>query len=448
MGGQSCDVVVVGAGISGLTAARKLTSEGLSVKVLEANSRVGGRTYVKSLGGTEFDFGGQWIGPSQHRITALVKELGLELFPTYHEGKNAVDIGGKVTTYKGMIPSLPFYTLPEMQIALMRFNRMTKQVPADDPLRSKKAAKWDSMSLEQFKNKLLRFTSSRAAFEAATGSVFGHDSSEISLLHFLFYCNAAGGFESLVDVKEGAQQDRIKQCAQSVSIRMAEQLGDQVVLNCPVRTIEQSEDGVKLQSGDGSFEAKRVVVSVPTPMRAGISFRPVLPPAHNQLPQRAPMGGAIKCVATYGDTFWRTRGFSGEAISDGIIATTFDNTSHDGSQPALLAFVAGKQAYRWRQRPAEDRRQEVLKGLARIFGDEALTPDDYAEQDWASEPWIGGGAVSVLAPGAFAGFYGSLADPVGRIHWAGTETATVWNGYMEGAVQSGDRAAQEVTGML
>lgn len=442
---KKADVVVVGAGIAGLVAASKLAQAGRSVKVLEARDRVGGRTLSQKNGNAVYDLGAEWIGPTQDRLKKLANELGISTFPTHYQGRNVLDVGGKVSTYKGMIPSLPVYCLPELQLALWRMARLSKRIPRDAPATAPDAVRLDAMSLEAMKVKMLKFKGSRAVFDAAVRTVFGTEASEISLLHFLFYCNSGGGFERLVDIKEGAQRDRFMEGSQEISVRMAQRLADSVVLEAPVRVVEQGEDGITVRSDRGTFEAQLAIITVPPSFRSRIAFSPPLPQLTDQLAQRMPVGSAIKCFAVYERPFWREKGFSGEAVSDGTpITTAFDNCSVDGGQAALLGFIAGGPAYEWSARSDDDRREAVLAAFARFFGEEAKKPVDYIEQDWSKEEWSRGGPVSVLVPGAFKDFHKALTQPVGRTHWAGTETASEWNGYMDGAVQSGERAAAEV----
>jgi monoamine oxidase len=158
-----------------------------------------------------------------------------------------------------------------------------------------------------------------------------------------------------------------------------------------------------------------------------------------------PLGVLTKCVAVYDTPFWREDGLTGEALSDvGPGTITFDVSPESGSPGMLLAFVGGDDARKLAPLPPEERRRAVLEGLAALFGDRARTPVDYVERAWADERWSGGGPTSNFGPGGWTTYGPALRERVGRVHWAGTETATVWSGYMEGALQSGERAAGEV----
>lgn len=446
---SSVDVVVVGAGIAGLFAARALAAQGASVAVVEARDRVGGRTWSEEVSGVVFDRGGQWISPKQKRITALARELGCATFPTWCKGKKVLDVGGKVSAYDGTIPNLSPVNLLVLQYALTRAETMRKRVPAGRPLDARDAAALDATTLAAWQARNVPSKTVRDVFDVAVRVIFGAESSELSLLYFLHYANAGEGLMNLVEIENGAQQDRFVRGAQSVSRTMAEALGDRVILGAPVRRIAQDADGVTVHTDRGEHRGKYVVVAVPPNMAFRIDYTPSLPAARDALTQRMAMGATSKHVAYYERPFWRDRGMSGEVASTGgPLTVVFDNSPSSGGRGALLGFAVGAGARALAARPAEERKRTVLAELVRFFGKDAADPIAYAEQDWGSEIWTRGCPTGTMSPGTMTHFGHALREPVGRIHWAGTETATEYCGFMEGAVQSGERVAKEIGARL
>ncbi len=443
----TADVIVVGAGLSGLFAARKLARAGVGVAVVEARDRVGGRTWSGKLGDGTFDFGAQWTGPGQPRMTALVEELGLTIHPQYAEGRKILDLEGKVSTFTGTIPRVAPWKLVRLQLAIWKVERMLRQVPPEAPWEAPKAALWDSMTLLDWERRHLKNRHVIALFNTAVRVIFGSDASELSLLHVLHYLHSGGGLMKLVETHGGNQDSRIEGGAQTLSTRMAEEL-DTVVLSAPVREVRQSEGGVAVVTDAGTWTGKRAVLALPPPLADRIVYSPRLPTLRDQLTQRSPMGGTVKVFALYDRPFWRDRGLSGEsACTAGPLTVTFDNCTETG-QACLLAFVTARHARGWSDRPAEERRGLVLKSFAKWFGDEALKPTLYHEADWAAEPFSDGAPIATFPPGTLSVFGPALRRPCGRIHWAGTETARESCGFMEGALEAGDRVADEVLAAL
>jgi monoamine oxidase len=445
-GGREADVIVVGAGLAGLVAARQLVAARREVLVLEARDRVGGRTVNASIGaGKVVEMGGEWVGPTQDRLLALAQDLRIETFPTFYEGRNLLELGGKIRRYKGTIPRLAPHVLFDVNRARRKLGKAAGRVPADAPWSAPKATELDSQTLATWVRKTARTKKARKLLEIATGTVMGTGTAELSLLWMLSYVSSAGSFDALIDTEGGAQQDRFVGGSQLISRRLAEELGEGVVLSSPVRRVSQDSAGLEVDADGLTARAQRVIVAVPPPLAARISFAPSLGGRRDQLTQRMAHGALTKCAAVYPEPFWRAEGLTGQAVTDrGPVSTTFDNSPPEGSPGVLLGFIAGAEAIRHARRSEAERRRIVLDGFTRLFGPEAEKPGIYLETAWAEEEWSRGGPVCSFAPGALAQYGEALRQPAGRVHWAGAETATVWCGYMEGAVRSGERAAEEV----
>jgi monoamine oxidase len=441
---ERADVVVVGAGFAGLAAAAALRAAGASVVVAEARDRVGGRVWTRELGGARFDLGGQWWGPGQRRLDALARRLGVATFATFHDGEKILDDGASASRYRGTIPSLDPLELAELHLALRRIDAMTARVSARDPVSSPDAGALDAQTVGDVARRIRR-RRVRGVLDAALGSIFGVEPAEMSLLWFLAYLRAGGGLMKLCEIDGGAQERRFVGGAQTIADRWAAEIGG-VELGAAVRGIrwDAGEGEVVVVTARGAIAARRAIVAIPPPLAARIEMEPAVSARRDQLVQRYAMGAVVKLVIAYERPFWRERGLSGEvvALRPSPIAVCFDNCVPE--RAALLGFVQAEAARRWQT----EGRDAALAQLAGWFGDEARRPIAIAAVDWAAEPWSRGCPTAVAAPRALTTTATTLREPVGGVHFAGTETAVEWTGYIEGALESGERAAREVVRAL
>jgi monoamine oxidase len=445
-GTREAELVVVGAGLAGIAAARAAAAAGSSVVVVEARERVGGRLLNEDIGeGKVVEVGAQWTGPTQDRLASLARELGVETFPTYAHGDNLIEHGGRVRRYTGTIPRLNPAVLLDVERAQRRLNRLARRVPLEAPWDAPGAARLDAQTAATWMRRNLVTKAGRSLLELGIEAVWAAQPQDMSLLHVLFYIHSAGSLELLFDTEGGAQQDRFAGGSQLLALRMAAALGDErLVLGAPVRAIRHGGDGVVVQADGVAVRARRAVVAVAPPLAARIACDPPLPGFRDQLTQRMPLGTVAKCMAIYDEPFWREEGLSGQATREhGPVRLTYDNSPPDGSPGVLLGFLEGRHARELGRMPAHARRAAVVGCFVRLFGPRAATPDGYVERLWAEEEWTRGCYGCHMPTGAWTGYGPALREPIGPLHWAGAEYATVWNGYMEGAVRSGERAARE-----
>ncbi|HEV7846421.1 MAG TPA: FAD-dependent oxidoreductase [Thermoleophilaceae bacterium] len=444
---READVIVVGAGLAGLAAARELTARGRSVLVVEARDRVGGRVLNHGIGdGKVVEVGGQWIGPTQDRLAGLAAELGVTTFPTHATGHNLLEYGGRVRRYRGTIPRINPAVLVDVERAQRRLNRLAKSVPLDAPWEAPNAERLDGQTAATWLRRNLATRSGRMLLTLGIEAVWAAQPEDMSLLHVLFYIHSAGSLELLFDTDGGAQQDRFVGGSELIAARMAEELGaDRVVLGAPVRRIQHGRGGVTVHADGAPARGRRAIVAIAPTLAGRISYDPPLPGFRDQLTQRMPLGTVAKCMAIYSEPFWRSEGLSGQATSElGPVRLMFDNSPPDGSPGVLLGFLEGRHARELGRLGPNERRTAVIECFTRMFGPRAARPDDYVERLWAEEEWTRGCYGCHMPTGGWTGYGRALRAPIGPLHWAGAEYAQVWNGYMDGAVRSGEATAREV----
>ncbi|MCX4699952.1 FAD-dependent oxidoreductase [Streptomyces sp. NBC_01352] len=459
--GRDVDVAVVGAGLAGLTAARDLVAAGRTVAVLEARDRVGGRVVNLPLGnGGVTEGGGEFIGPTQDRIKALADSLGVATFPTYNTGKNLLYKDGKKTAYAtdgllGAVPPVDVAGLANAAIVQASLNDMAKQIPVDAPWTAAKAAEWDRQTFETWLRANAVVPSAKFLLDVACTSIFSAEPRELSLLFVVSYIATAGNasnpgtLERLTETANGAQELRFVGGSQLVPARLAATLGDRLVLSAPVRSIARSGGRYVVTADGTTVTADRVVVAVPPPLAARIAYEPLLPAGRDQLTQRLPMASVGKAIAVYDTPFWRADGLNGQVVSDtGVVSSTFDNSPPDASYGALMGFIEADEMRALDSASEAAVRTAVLKDYVTYFGEKAASPSSFVLQRWNNEAYTRGGPVSIAAPGVLTQYGPALREPVGGIHWAGTETSTYWMGFMDGAVRSGERVAREVLAAL
>jgi monoamine oxidase len=448
---READVAIVGAGLAGLAAARRLAAAGLDPLVVEARDRVGGRTLNHEIGdGKVVEVGGQWVGPTQRRMLALAQELGVDTFPTHDTGDNVIEWRGEKRRYSGAIPRINPAILADVAQAQARLDRMARRVPLEAPWEAERAARWDAQTFATWLARNVATAGARTLFEIGVEAVWAQEPADLSLLHVLFYTHSGGGFDALIGTSGGAQQDRFVGGSQLVALRVAEALGDErIALQAPVRRIAHGADGVTVAADGLEVRGRCAIVALPPTLAGRIAYDPPLPGFRDQLTQRMAQGTVIKCMAIYPEPFWRGEGLTGQGMSDvGPVRVTFDNSPPDGTPGVLLGFLEGRQARALGRRTPEERRDAVVGCFTRMFGPGAASPHGYVERVWADEEWTRGCYGCAMPTGAWTDFGPALRAPIGPLHWAGAETATVWSGYMDGAVSSGERAAADVVSAL
>lgn len=436
------DVVVIGAGISGLVAARRLIDGGVdAVVVLEARDRVGGRTINVDIGnGHVAEGGGEWLGPQQTYLHALADELGIGTFPSFVDGDIIFNYDGTPT--RGQAPPLPPLAIATYWALTRVLNGYAQSIPVSNPWDAPDARRWDSQTFAEWLDRNVDSAGARLLLEFDVASILG-PADNVSMLWLLFYVKSAGNWETLQRFSGGAQESRFIGGSQLVSIRLAQTMASSVRLDAPVTRLRNlAPNRVVVDSAVGSISARRVVVAMMPKDVTRIRFEPALPPQRQLLNRGWGVEGGIKTNIVYDEPFWRDDGLSGLLQSVvPPVSVTVDNSPPDGSRGVLGVFMGDAISNR------NVRREIVLRELAYYYGPRARRPLRYIETNWNADPWARG-CVSPNPVGLTTAAGAALREPVGHVHWAGTETSEIWCGYMEGAVRAGVRVAAEVIDSL
>lgn len=446
------DVVVVGAGYAGLAAALRLHDAGEDFAVVEAADRVGGRALSETRpGGPTLDHGGQWVGPAQRHLLALAARFGCMTFPTWEDGAH-IEIwrDGRRVPYTGAAPG-EGPGIAEYDRVTGLLDELARTVDTERPWLTPRFAEWDARTAESFFRSVTGDEDALRRLALAVEGLWCAEPYEISFFHVLFYIAAAGGFRELMETSGCAQDSRFTTGADGPARAVAELLGPRLRLGERVHAIEQRPGLVRVRTGTTTFEARRAIVALPPGAVRAVDFRPGLPVGRDGWLSHSPMGRVAKAHAVYDTAFWRDTGLSGVATlyDDGPVGVVFDNSPPDASCGVLVAFVYGDRLSAWSALDDGRRRDAVLAALARVAGPAAGRPLDYTEKIWSLDRFARGGYEAYTTPGGWTG-YGrdGWRRPTGAVHWAGAETASAWNGYMDGAISSGYRAADEVVAAL
>ena len=449
------DVVVVGAGLSGLTAARQLRRHGLKVHLLEARARTGGRMIRQTTRtGAVIDMGGQWGGETHHRFKKLVEELGIERFPSYYDGQGVlVWDGQRVVADMATKPSnsvllfeadqiqQPAEEVAKAKQAMKAFRAIVASVNPAQPWTAPNATELDRTTIRAWceKNSGSRLSDFALEWLSVVGGSGGFDPWDASILHLAWT-------QSVAPQDEAPESWLLKGAAGQIAERLTTELQPFISLNAPAHAIEQDGNGVTIRFGQGqTIKAKAAIVAIPPPLRQRITFTPDLPAETRSFLQRSPMGSMIKVFAIYNTAFWRNSNLNGFGVGNlKTLELTADSSLPSGSPGILASFVTASAAVAFQQKTAKEQRQAVLEDLIAYWGPEAGAPEELIIQNWNHEAWSTGAFTSFVTPGAWTTYGQGWQQSHGRVHWAGTEASSRWPGYFEGAIEAGIQASSKV----
>ncbi|SDL05458.1 NAD(P)/FAD-dependent oxidoreductase [Arthrobacter sp. ok362] len=445
------DVVIVGAGPSGLTAARELKKAGLSVAVLEARDRVGGRTWTDTVDGAMLEIGGQWVSPDQTALLALIDDLGLQTYSRYRDGESVyIGADGKRTLYTGESFPVSGTTAAEMDKLTALLDSLAAEIGAEEPWAHPKARELDTISFHHWLRQ--NSTDEEACNNIGlfiAGGMLTKPAHAFSALQAVLMAASAGSFSNLTD-EDFILDKRVVGGMQQVSLLQAAELGEDVVLDSPVRTINWTEDAsgghrVTAVSKRATVNARFVIMAVPPNLYSRVSFNPPLPRRQHQMHQHQSLGLVIKVHAVYSTPFWREDGLSGTAFGAGaLVQEVYDNTNHEDPRGTLVGFVSDEKADAMFELSTEDRRRAILESIASFLGPKALEPEVYYESDWGSEEWTRGAYAASYDLGGLHRYGKDQLKPVGPIYWSCSDLAAEGYQHVDGAVRMGQTTAARI----
>lgn len=460
---ESVDVAIIGAGLSGLTAARDLLHAGKSVIVLEARDRVGGKVYNHPLtNGGVTEVGAEFVGPTQDKVLGMISDLGLQTFHTYSQGQSILWRNNTRHVFTpdpalGGSPPVDPFSLAQIAAAQAQLDEWAAELNVSAPWTHPQATKWDNQTFEDYLSQYADHADARFVLSTACNSLLSVEPREISLLYVLAYIAAAGNKTTigtlgrLIAVQDGAQESRVVGGTGLIPQRLADKVGhNHIVLNAPVNSVVKSGSGYKVCSRAGTVKAKNVVLAMAPPLLRQIAFEPALPAHRQKLNEETKMGALGKGIPIYETAFWRkSENLSAQVQSDsGSVRVTFDSSPEDESFGALLGFLLADEMRALNKLPATEAQSKIVADYVRYYGKQAANFTEFVLQRWDLEEWSRGGPVAIAPPNILTKYGSALRQHAGGLHFAGTETSEYWTGYMDGAIRSGERVAREIAGSL
>ncbi|TPI10918.1 flavin monoamine oxidase family protein [Mesorhizobium sp. B4-1-1] len=416
---ERTDVVIVGAGFTGLSAALDFQRAGVDFLVLEARDRVGGRVEAVRNGlGELIDSGGQFLCQDMPELMALAKARGKTFVETYIEGEFITH---------------PWMSVEEAertyQVAMAIRERMNRIEPDDPSIAGLTVATW----LKRQKDT----TDAKAAFRSMIEGLWCLALDKVPLWYLI-------DNDRRITNEVFELQYFLRETMQSLADDLAADLGDRLRLNEPVARVEHGPQGVRIVSARGVIEARAALIALPPATAAKLDFVPALPAALAGALGVWESGAVIKILVRYAKPFWRERTLSGMVMwrdQPGLFAC---DASKDADHVALVVFVGGPLALRWHALGEAALQAEITARLVQALGPQAADIVDFSVRDWTHDRWSGGAYSDLITDVTARDAERVILAGAPPVHFACSELSPSFPGYVEGAIVAGRIAAQKI----
>jgi len=410
------DVIIIGAGFTGLSAARELTRRGRDVVVLEARDRVGGRVESQVNGlGERVDTGGQFACDDMQNVMGLLREYGHALVSPAFEGQDV------------SVAPASSQSLDRARQGAMELRERYVGLDPDDPsIAGLMVAAWLARQPEDADQK--------AAFRSMLEGLWCQPIDQVPLWYMI-------DNDRRITNEQFELQHFPVRTMHALAEDLAAGLGDRVRLSMPATRIDWSADGVTVTTPAGVVEARSVIVALPPSMAARLDYAPALPAplAHALSVWRS--GSVIKLLIRYERPFWLDQGLSGVVMFRDP-AGMFACDTGTPQRPALTGFIGGPSALEWRERGAQGMRADFVAYLVEALGPNAAEPLDVLVRDWSDDEWSGGGYSDLIMDMDARDSEAVIVEGTGPIRFACSEISPEYPGYIEGAIVAGAAAGR------
>ncbi|MER9655896.1 flavin monoamine oxidase family protein [Mesorhizobium sp. M0152] len=418
-GTERTDVVIVGAGFTGLSAALELKAAGIDFLLLEARDRVGGRVESRQNGlGERIDSGGQFLCEDMPELMALIEARGKTLVEAYVDGAFTAQ------------PATSGREAEQIYAGSMAIRHRMNAIAPDDPdIAGLTVAAWLERQDDADEVK--------AVFRSMIEGLWCQALEKMPLWHLI-------DNDRRITNEVSELQYFVRETMHSLADDLAGDVDDRLRLNAAVTAIEHGPGGVRLISAAGTIEALTVLIAAPPVMVSKLAFTPPLPAALEQALGVWQSGAIIKVLVRYPKAFWRERGLSGMVMWRDLHGLFACDVSKDDSHAALVVFIGGPLALRWRELGDAALRAEVTARLTQALGPEAAGILDLSYRDWTDDRWSGGAYGDLIVDVTAVDAEPTILAGAPPLHFASSELSPSFPGYIEGAIVAGRIAARKI----